>query len=419
MLFISRILRNFATGLVNVVFPYIILTNLHQGNETLGLIYTAATISTAILGFTIGFATDKSQKTTFVGALVLLPISTLLLSLYFNSLLAAFVAAIIGGYSASGSLAGGGIGGYIQPIQSTITAGITNRKDRTFYYGLLSFLAGISSAAGAFTASFPTIFDVLLIATVTSFISVLPGIFVRTKNKSDPETKKKKYELHVAQKNLPAKKDPITEKVRSSSGLKSANVIGKFSVTGMLNGFANGLVIPFLIPFFISVYKIPRPEMGEFTFVSGLIGAFALLLGPRLERGLGFLRGVVATRGATAVLALIFPFVRLLDVSLAIYFILPSLRVMAFPVVQTAMTDMVEKDELGRAFGINQGSRLAVTSGGTAFAGYEFGQSSYEIPFIGYAVVMAANLYLYTRFFSSYRDPFRRKRVVRQKQPDE
>lgn len=408
LMLISRVFRNFSAGLVNVVFPYIILIDLHQGSFTLGLIYTTATIATAILGFVIGFATDTSPKVTFVVALALLPASTLILSIFFNSLAAAFIAAIIGGYSQSGSLSGGGVGGFIQPIQSTITANITDRSDRTFYFGLLSFLGGIGLAAGAFAGGFPTVFDGLVLATVASSISVLPVIFIRVKKASDRIRRNGTDRAENEKLVTGAMLDDHANR-SNRLHLKSAKAIGKFSITGMINGFANGLVIPFLIPFFILTYGVPRSEMGLFTFISGLIGAFALLLGPTLEHNLGFLKGVITTRGATVVLALIFPFVHFLPLSLGIYFVLPALRVVAFPVVQSAMTDMVTRDEIGRAFGINQGGRLTVTSAGIAFAGYEFDQSSYYIPFMGYAIVLTVNLFLYARFFSNYKDPFRER----------
>ncbi|HZW58299.1 MAG TPA: MFS transporter [Nitrososphaerales archaeon] len=416
LILVSRIFRNFAAGLINIVFPYIVLTVLNQGSFTLGLIYTAALISTALLGLAIGFATDASPKLTFVTALATLPISTLLLFVFSDSLLAAYVAAVVGGFSASGSLASGGVGGFIQPIQSTITAGITSRRDRTFYYGLLSFLTGVSSAAGALVAGLPSINDVMLLATITSSASVIPALFVRIRQGRSSRTEGNAKSGGDSPRGTDAANPSQEENTGDAThshrrfGLKSANIIGKFGLTGMINGFATGLIFPFLIPFFITYYGLARSEMGEFAFISGLIGAFALLLGPRLEHELGFLKGVVVTRGATAVLSLIFPFVPLLPVSLAIYFILPPLRVVAFPVVQTAMTDMVPREELGRAFGINQGARIGVASLGTSFAGYEFDQSSYGVPFVAYAAVMAANLYLYVRFFSGYRDPMRRKR---------
>ena len=389
---VSRILRSFAAGLINLVFPFLVLNELHAGSFVLGLAYVSAMIATAIIGFLVGFASDSSRRATYIFAFVLLPVSTLIL-VFSSNLVVVFIAATVGGYSSTGSLAAGGVGGYVQPIQSAVTADVTSRTDRTYYFGVLSFLSGISSAAGSLVAGFPTINEAMLIATIAAAGSVIPGFFVKMRNMSGD------------------RKIAATQKVKEKNGkhktlgLKSAGIIGKFGLTGMINGLTNGLVTPFLIPFFILVYGISRSEMGIYTTISGIIGSFVLLFASRLERKLGFLKGLVATRGSTAILALIFPFVKILPVSLAVYFSLPPLRVAAFPVIQSAMTDMVDRDELGRAFGINQGMRLTTGAVGTAFSGYEFDAAAFELPFVAYAVVMAVNLYLYARFFSNYESP--------------
>lgn len=395
LLIVSRILRSFAAGLINLVFPFLVLNELHAGSFVLGLIYVAAMLSTAIIGFIVGFATDSSRRVTFIFAFVLLPVSTILI-VFSTNIVVVFIAAIVGGYSSTGSLAAGGVGGFVQPIQSAVTADVTSRGDRTYYYGLLSFLSGISSAGGSLVAGFPTINEALIIATIASAASVIPGLFIRMRNLSDDRRESRKRETQA--KNGKHK----------TLGLKSAGIIGKFGLTGMINGLSNGLVIPFLIPFFILVYGVSRTDMGIYTTISGIIGSFVLLFASRLERRLGFLKGLIATRGSTAVLAIIFPLIRFLPVSIAVYFSLPALRVVAMPVIQSAMTDMVDRDELGRAFGINQGMRLATGAAGTAFSGYEFDATAFELPFVAYAVVMAANLYLYSKFFSGYKSPMDR-----------
>ena len=396
LLVVSRILRSFAAGLINLVFPFLVLNQLRAGSFILGLAYVAAMIATAVIGFFVGFATDSSRRATFIFAFILLPASTLLL-VFSTNLAVVFLAATVGGYSATGSLAAGGIGGYVQPIQSAVTADVTSRSDRTYYFGLLSFISGISSAAGSLVAGFPTINEALIIATITAAASVIPGFFIKMRNVSRDR------------KTVLARETKEENQKHKTLGLKSAGVIGKFGVTGMINGLSNGLIVPFLIPFFILVYGVSRSEMGIYTTISGLVGSFALLLASRLETRLGFLKGLIATRGSTVIIAILFPIIRLLPVSLFLYFAFPALRIVAMPVVQTAMTDMVDRDELGRAFGINQGMRLTTGAAGTAFSGYEFDASAFELPFVVYAVVMVANLYLYVRFFSNYKSPVERR----------
>ena len=382
LLIVIRIMRSATAGIINLVFPYMVLSEMRHGSLVLGLIYTAATISTALLAVAIGFVADVSRKWTYVCTLALLPVSVAVLTLS-SGVAALSVAAVVGGYSATGSLAGGGIGGAVQPIQSAITSDVTAREERTTYFSRLGFLAAMSSAGSAFvsgvalTTHSASFAELVLLALVMGIASTVPALFIKTRER----------------------------KRRGKMGLKNGRAIGKFTLTGMLNGFSNGLITPFLIPFFILAYGVPAGQMGLYASASGLIGGFSLLLAPRIERALGFLRGILVTRGVNIVLALVFPFVHVLYVSVLLYLFFPALRVAALPVQQTALTDMVADNELGRAFGINQASRLLVGSTGTAFSGYEFDVSQVEIPFISYAVVLGLNLYLYTRFFSTYRSP--------------
>ena len=380
LLSVLRVFRSVAAGFINIMFPYFIEIELYrsaaQGVLVLGFIYTVATVASAGFGFLLGYAADTvGRKSTFLVALAMLPASTILLLLS-HDLPVVFLAAAVGGFSATGSLASGGVGGVAAPIQSALMTDLTSRKDRTFLFGLLAFLSGIAAAGGAAVAGGLATDTILLIATILGLISLVLGLFLR--DRAEP---------------------------KRGQRMRTRRVIGKFSVTSVLNGVSQGLLTPFLIPFFIIVYAVPKDTMGLYTGMSGVIAACSLLLAPRFERALGFLRSVYATRGGTVLIALAFPFIHILPVSLAFYFAFPSLRVMAVPVQQSAMMDMVGPGERGRAFGINQASRLMFSSVGTAFTGYEFHADLLYVPFVLYATIMAANLILYGRFFRDYEPP--------------
>ncbi|MDG6910989.1 MAG: MFS transporter [Nitrososphaerota archaeon] len=376
-----RVFRSVSAGMINVAFPFLVLTELHLGADLLGLMYASATIATALLGLGIGIAADLiGRRVTFVVALALLPLSAFLV-VTSTSVPSLFVAAVVGGISATGSLSGGGVGGAAQPIQSVLTTELTSRKDRTRYYSLLAFISGVASAAGAYLGGFGGIQEVFAIAAVLGVASVLITPLVK-----------------------------MEKSARRRFTLKSGAAIGKFSLTGMLNGLSQGLITPFLIPFFILLYSVTRQQMNVYAAASGLIASFALLLAPRIERKLGFLRGMIATRGFSVALSVIMPLVRLLPVSLFIYFVLPATRVMALPVQQAAMMDMVSERERGTAFGINQTTRLVASSGGTYFSGFEFAAvdadpMAIDYPFALYAIVLGLNLGLYWWFFRRYRPP--------------
>lgn len=356
--------------MINVAFPYYILKTLHYGAFVIGLIFVCATISTAVLAFLTGISTDVwGKRGTLLIANTLLPISAVMV--YFSHTLWLIVpAAMVGGYSATGSLAGGGIGGVAQPIQSTILSDLTAAHRRTRYFSFFTFMSGVAAALGALFSRLFDVRDIFLIAAVIS-TSGIPGLFFL--------------------------------RVKESAGkigvLKTKSTIGKFTVTGVLNGFSQGLVVPFLIPFFVLVYHVPKNQMSTYAFVGGLMGAFALLGAPLLEKAFGFVKSIVLTRGSGMILFVLFPIIHFLPLAVAIYIIAPALRVAALPIQQSEMTRRVHEDELGRALGINQVTRLAASSLATLLGGFFLDTVFFELPFFIYGGIMSGNLYLYTRFF--------------------
>ncbi len=372
LLAVSRITRSIAAGMINVAFPYYILTGLHYGAFVIGLIYVSATVATAVLGFLSGVTTDVwGKRGTLIIASIFLPISAIMVYMS-QSLLVIVPAAMLGGYSATGSLAGGGIGGAVQPIESAILASLTSNKERTRYFSVFTFISGVTAALGALLSKVFDVRDIFLAAAIISVVGI-PGL----------------WRLHVAD---------ATGKIRR---LKTKTTIGKFTLTGMLNGFSQGLVVPFLIPFFVLVYHVPKSEMSVYAFVSGALGSFAILGAPYLERTFGFVKSVVLTRGIGLLLFTVFPIIRFLPVSVVIYILAPSLRVAALPIQQSELTKRVDDDEMGRALGINQVARLVASSTGTGLSGYLIDTALFEIPFFAYGLIMAGNLYLYIKFFGA------------------
>jgi hypothetical protein len=183
--------------------------------------------------------------------------------------------------------------------------------------------------------------------------------------------------------------------------MKSWKTIGKFSITGAVNGFSQGLVMPFLIPFFVIVYHLSRPRMATYGFIAELLSSAALLIAPFIERKIGFVKGVAFTRAAGAALLLLLPLTRNLPLALGIYLLTPALRVVAVPAQQTALTAMVRENETGRALGMSQVARLGASTGAIAFTGYAFAAEDIAAPFYAYAVVITFSLMLYFRFFGA------------------
>ena len=376
LLSLFRASRSIAAGLIMIAFPYLVLQRLRFGPFALGLIYVAGAAGTALLGLLLGFLGDIwGRKLALFLSGVLLPVSALLvfLSSHLGFLV---VAAAVGGLSATGSLPGGGVGGASGPVQSAVIADLVAPARRTFYFSMFTFLSGVFGALGALLARLVDVRDAFLVATVVALLG-LPMVLALP---------------------VPAAKGKLRE-------LPGKAVIGKFSLTALLNGLAGGLVVPFLIPFFVLVYSLPKSRMAVFGFIAGLMASLAIFLAPVLERSLGFVRTVAWTRGIGAVLLIILPLERWLPLSLGIYLVTPTLRMIAMPVQRSALVDMVQRDERGRALAANQVARLSAGSLGIVLSGWFFETAEIAFPFLLYAGVMFANIFLYFHFFSSWKGP--------------
>ncbi len=179
----------------------------------------------------------------------------------------------------------------------------------------------------------------------------------------------------------------------------SRRTIGRFAITGALNGFSQGLITPFLIPFFVILYHLSRRDMAAYTAAATVLGSLALLTAPMLERRLGFVRSITFTRTIGTALLVLMAVWHNLDFGLLVYVLTPALRIAALPAKQTALTSRVEQKHLGRALAVNQVTRLSGSSGAILCTGYLFDISALEIPFFIFAATMGLNVYLYYRFF--------------------
>ncbi|MDP8003708.1 MAG: MFS transporter, partial [Caldisphaera sp.] len=125
-----------------------------------------------------------------------------------------------------------------------------------------------------------------------------------------------------------------------------------------------------------------------------------MLLAPRIESHMSFVKAITITRGITVPLMIAFPFVHMLYISVMLYIFYPMLRVIAIPIQQSAMLSMVPPEERGRISGYNQGSRLGFSSLGVVIGAPLMNFTSYYIPFISSSLLVAINVYLYNLFFS-------------------
>lgn len=370
LLLASRLLRGLAAGMVTLGVPYLVLKELHASTIVLGGVFAAGALATAAFTFLFGrLGSRVALRPAFLLALGLLPVAAGLLLLPW-SLPTMFVASILGGFSATGSLAGGGVGGAAFPLQTTILSDLVPSENRTRWFSLFTFLTSLSATAGLLLGGGASLEELFLLAFLLSLGSVVVAFFVPVR--------------------------PVTRGRRPA--VSSRRVIRRFTATGVLNGFSQGLLTPFLIPFFVLVFDTPRPEMSTWAALSGGIGSFSILLAPQLDRRFGFVRAIVGTRLTAASLAVVMPFLPFVG-ALAVYLVLPALRVAALPAQTAALMGRLPHEDRSEGAGTNEAARIGSASGATLLSGFAIEDVTLAVPFVGYAAALLVNSVLYVHFF--------------------
>ncbi|EQD42633.1 multidrug ABC transporter, partial [mine drainage metagenome] len=178
LLLATRILRGLAAGLLTIAFPYLVLEELHTGAFLLGIVYAGGALSTAALSYGFGrLGSRTAMRATYLISLALLPVACFILLLPATLPLAA-VASILGGFSATGSLAGGGVGGIAMPLQTAILSDLLPASTRTRWFSVFTFAVGFSAAIGAFIAGFGGLDQLFVVALVLSAASVVVAVAV-------------------------------------------------------------------------------------------------------------------------------------------------------------------------------------------------------------------------------------------------
>ncbi len=373
-LFWFRVFRGIAAGTIVVAFPYFVLSAFSHGHMWLGIFYAVGTVVTAIAGFLLGVRFDRHPtRALTISTALLLTISFFIFAALAHTWFFVLLASGLAGVSATGSMAGGGVGGIAVPLQGALVARIIPSRQRTAVYSVLTFVAGISLAVGIGVSSFCSIETLFIIGLVTSALSVIPLFFLPSMA----------FENHQE---LP--RDTVRTKA-----------LFDFSITGLLNGLSQGLTVPFLVPLFILYYQTPRGPMSLYSLCASVIGSGALLLAPWFDRRWGLVKSMVITRGTGIVVLLVIALIRFFPLAIFLFILFPALRVIALPIQQRAITDIAGVQNAGTVLGANQGTRLIAASAGSAVAGYLFEQGLVTIPFYGYAIIAAYNLVLYRRFF--------------------
>jgi MFS family permease len=369
ILMASRGVRAFAFSYLSVIFA-IYLNQLGYTTVTIGLVFTTAYASGAVLTALWGFLSDRYGRRKILMLLAGLTIVANLIYLFFSHLIFIFSAVIIANIGAS-SGAGGQGGGPFNPVEQALLAEKCTPENRNRIFATNSFVGSIMGSLGALVSGLPQYlqerwgwtavlsYKPLFALTIVFSIGL---IFAYGSIK----------EHHVPQKR---------ERRISKQG---GRFITKMSLLSIVDNLGAGLVGPLMAYWFFLRFGVELKSLGFMFFLSYLLAAFSFLAAPVIARHIGVVKTMAFSHGAASLLNILLPFSPTFAVAAAITVVRSFLAYMDNPLRNSFIMGVVQPQERGSAAGITNLSRQVPVAVSPTLSAYLMQSFSLNVPiFLG------------------------------------
>jgi len=388
LLIMLRAIRSFAYGFLNTSLGFY-MSLIGYGLFEVGLVTTVAGSFSAALIVASGVLADRlHSRKTFLTLSGLLMVPLGLLYAFTTSLPLLLLGAAIGG---AGSAGGGGPGGGpFGPAQQALLADKVADERRHRAFSINAFAGTLMFSAGAVVARLPRVgasmgldqmvvyrWLLLTFAAIGAFSALIP-LWIRE---------------------APFK----TEKQRGQKG----KLIGKFTVTAILNGFGMGLIpTPLITLWFSMKYGVSEASVSLVIGAANLAGALSYIVAPRLAKMLGTVNMIVSTRAIGVVLLAVLPFISSFPIAAVAYTIRGVLSSVGFPIRQSYMMGVVDRDSRSTAVGISSGLGWGLPYAvSPVLSGVVMEEVSSSLPLFVSAGLQGLNSLVYYTFFRHLKPP--------------
>ncbi len=387
LLMASRGIRAFAFSYLNVVFA-IYLDRLGYSTVTVGVIFSVAYISSALLTAVWGYLSDRIGRRKILMLLALLTIVSNVILIYFTSLVFILAAVIIANVGAGGSGGGGSGGGPFNPVEEALLAEKCQPENRNQIFAVNSCVGSIMGALGALASGLPQFlqeergwgaaesYKPLFFLTILFSVVLL---FV--------------YRM-IGEQHQPRQ---VEKKISKSTGV----FVTKMSVLGMVDNFGAGMAGSLISYWFFLRFGVELKSLGVIFFTSYILAALSFLSAPLIARRLGIVRTMAFSHGLASIIYLFLPLVPTLAPAAALLMIRSFFAYMDNPLRASFTMAMVQSGERGSAAGVTNLARVVPFGISPTISTYLMQSVSLTLPiFIGGGLQLINDV----AFFLMFRD---------------
>lgn len=398
LLFLARGLRSLSQGYLAIIVP-LYLAVLGYNAVQLGIIFTAASVGSAVLATAVGVYSDRYGRKLLLVILALLTAvggAVFAASGAFVVLLVASALSTIGRGGGAGS---GGAWGPYYPAEQALLAEHADDKSRTAVFGAISFVGVLGGAIGSLLAIVPsvlrtqfrlgTIAGDRVLFELTVLVGIAMAVVVLPVRERRPEPGQE------------------SEKPKPVAGLSPSTIrmILKFMATNATNGLAIGFLGPILVYWLFRRYGVGAAEIGVLFTLVNLATAPSYLFAARIAQRLGAVNTVVVTRAVSVVILAFIPLMPTYPLAALLLLLRMVTNTLSNPVRQSYLMAVVPREERATAAGFSNLPTQVFSSVGPTVAGYLIQSVALDVPLELAALFQGINAALYYAFFKGIKPP--------------
>lgn len=398
LLFAGRGIRSLTQGYLTIVVP-LYLAALGYSAVQLGLVFTAASIGSAILAAAVGMLSDRYGRKTFLVILALLTAIGGLVFAASTSFLVLLVAGAVTTIGRGGGAGSGGAWGPYYPAEQALLAEHVDDRNRTAVFGATSFVGVLAGAIGSLLAVIPSLLHATLGLTtldgerVLFALTIVFGIAMAV------------VVLPVRDTRQAAGPGARSKARRGSLSPETVRTILKFMATNATNGLAIGFLGPIMVYWFYRRYGVGTAELGGLFTLVNLATAPSYLYAARIARRLGAVNAVVATRAVSVAMLVFLPLMPTYALAAVLMLARMVTNTLSNPIRQSYLMAVVPREERSTAAGFSNLPTQVFSSLGPTLAGFIMQSLSLDMPFELAALFQGINAALYYTFFHGIKPP--------------
>lgn len=385
LIMVSRGVRAFGFSYLNVIFA-IYLNNLGFATVTIGLVFSVAYISGALLTAVWGFLADRYGRKRILILLAVLTIVSNTIYIFFSHLVFILLAVIIANVGAGGSGGGGQGGGPFNPVEQALLAEKCSPEMRNRIFSTNAFVGSVMGSLGALVSGLPQYLQESwgwepirsykpLFGLVILFSIGLMFVYRAITEDHAP----------------PPKREKISK--------KSGAFITKLSLLGFMDNLGAGMVSPLVAYWFYLRFGVELKELGVLFFLSYFFAALSFLAAPIIARYIGVVRTMVFSHAVASSLYILLPFAPSFFFAGAMLVFRSFLAYMDTPLRASFTMAMVKPNERGSAAGVTTLARIVPFGISPTFAAYLMQSFSLALPlFIGGGLQLIHDFTFYYMF---------------------